>query len=117
MGYDVIEGDVFEIVKKARAISDLERASAELLKVAGLEHLDLAENSEEGSEQKGRLETAIAKLELAYQAYPCPSIANLLSSSYRRLGDIKKIHHMPGFEQDYTKSEEYEKMFSEISQG
>lgn len=106
MAYNSIESDVRRIIRKTRDTTGLRRAGAELVQELGER---IKEESEycEGSEQKGRLEEAIRQLENAYALYPNPEAADLLSQYFKKLGDVKKASGMPGYEEDYVKSESY----------
>jgi len=114
MEYRVIELDVEDIKRKTKGRGGLPRAIAELSLERAVRLMRLADN-EEGSDRKGHLEEAAQQFEASYRNYPNKDVAALLSETYKALGDVKKDHSMPGYEDDYTKSTLYEERAQEAS--
>jgi len=108
MAYNTVKPDVERIKRETRDTGGLPRAIAELSMEQALRLIELAECSE-GSEKKGYLEEAIQHLEGAYHNHPDPKLADLLSRTYRMFGAAKEEAGMPGYEEDFAKSEFYQK--------
>jgi tetratricopeptide (TPR) repeat protein len=116
MAYKAIERSVKAILKRADGPNDIKKAISDLHKGMSERHIGTAvDHADDASDNKGYLEEAIKELESAYKLNPSPSLANYLGLRYRQLGDLKKSSHMPGYEKDYIKSQEYKKMFIELT--
>jgi len=115
MAYDTIEPHVRGIIKGTRNTDGLPRAASDIERELGERALKLAENEEKGSGQKGSLEQAITHFRTSFERFPTLEVAQLLSSTYKALGDVKKEHSMPGYEGDYTRSADYQEKAKELT--
>jgi len=115
MSYGIIKLDVERIIESTRETGDLPRVASDVERELGERTLRLAETEEKGSGQKGSLEQAISHFRISFERFPTIEVAHLLGCTYKLLGDVKKAHGMPGYEEDYARSDYYQIKANEIS--